>query len=443
MPETPPSEPGAARAPDGATLREIARVFLGVGLTSFGGPAGQIALLHRVVVEERRWLPNDRFLHALNYCMLLPGPEAQQLATYVGWLRGGVRGGLISGGLFILPGAIAVIALSVAYARWGALPAVTPLLGGLKAAVLAIVVLAMARLARRALMGPREVALAVASFFALTLLALPFPVVVLASLALGALALQRRPADASPAEETPAPRLGHTLRVVGVGAALWLAPLAGAALTLGAAHSIAELGVLFAKTALVTFGGAYAVLGYVGASVTTHRAWLSERELADGLGLAETTPGPLILVLTFVGCVAAHRSPGALPPTVAAILGGVLATWVTFVPSFVFIFAGAPHVERLRRSARLSGALAGVTAGAVGVMANLALWFATHVSFRAHVEADLGLARAPLPVLSSLDPAAAIVALAAGALLGWTKLSAPAVLGLAAVAGVALGALLG
>lgn len=372
------------------TLAEATRVWARIAALSFGGPAGQIAVMHRILVEERRWLGDARFLHALNFCMVLPGPEAMQLAAYIGWLMHGVPGALIAGGLFILPGALAMLALSVVYALWGGVGIVAGLFFGLKAAVLAIVVQAVLRIGRKALTSPPKVAIAVASFLAIFALNAPFPLIVLGAAAAGwALARAGVPglsaaghgaaggprvedADTVLGTEAP-PRAAHAQRAGLAALALWLAPVA-ALWALAPGSTLADIALFFSKLAVVTFGGAYAVLAYVAQEAVTRFGWLAPGEMLDGLGLAETTPGPLILVTQFVGFLAAFREGGLG----AGIAGAALTTWVTFAPCFAWIFLGAPHVERLRHNPALSAALAAVTAAVVGVILNLAVWFGWH-----------------------------------------------------------------
>ncbi|WP_445730651.1 chromate efflux transporter [Methylocystis sp. IM2] len=393
---------------------------------SFGGPAGQIALMHRVLVDEEKWISERRFLHALNFCMLLPGPEAQQLATYIGWLMHGVPGGLIAGGLFIVPGVAAIMALSLVYAAYGATPALDGAFFGLKAAVLALVFAAIRRLGARALRTSSQKAIAAAAFLALFLLDAPFPLVVLgAGLVgffgerLGLPPVTRAAAEGSDEDgltapdQQPDPR--RALAAAAVLGALWILPVAALVLAFGPQDVYARIAVFFSKMAVVTFGGAYAALSYVAQQAVERFHWMTPPEMLDGLGMAETTPGPLIMVLQFVGFMAAFRAPGALSPLAAGALGGLLATYVTFVPCFLWIFAGAPFVERLRGNAALAGALSAIAAAVVGVIANLALWFATHFLFGGHWR--LGLLPAQLPDPATLDPAALALSLAAGALL--------------------------
>jgi chromate transporter len=420
------------------TLRDIVAVFGRIGLLSFGGPAGQIALMHRTLVEERKWLSESRFLHALNYCMLLPGPEAQQLATYAGWLVGGTRGGIVAGTLFILPGLAVLLALSFAYVAARDTHWLGGLFFGLKAAVLALVVEALIRVGRRALTSRAAVVLAVAAFLALFVFAVPFPVVIAAAALIGLVALPR-PAVAPDADGDA----GGWRRAAWVGltwAAIWGAPVAAAALVFGPASTLVAIGVFFSKMAVVTFGGAYAVLAYVADAAVADLGWLKPGEMVDGLALAETTPGPLILVLTYVGYLAGFRSPDGLPPYAGGFLGGLMATWVTFAPSFLWIFLGAPHLERLRRNRAASAALSAVTAAVVGVIANLALWFALHVLFARVDTVAAGPIRLVLPDPASLDiPAVGLAVLAAVALMR-LKLGVPATLALTGGLGWALAA---
>jgi chromate transporter len=351
-----------------------ARFWLKLGFVSFGGPAGQIAIMHREVVERRQWLGERDFTGALNFCMLLPGPEALQLAIYLGWKLHGFRGGLVAGLGFIGPAVVLLLALSWAYARFGHLPAATGVLLGLKAAVLALVLQALLRVGRRALGSPLHVALAIAAFVALEFLGVPFPLIVLAAGALGLAAAWRAPRPAATARQ---PRsAGAPLRVVSAGLALWLIPLLAVVLTLGPHSLWSRLYVFFTQAALVTFGGAYAVLGYVTQHLVQDLGWLTAEQSVAGLALAETTPGPLVIVLQFMGFMAGWNQPGTLDPAVSAVIAALLASWATFLPSFVFIFLGAPYVERITRAPRISAALAAITAAVVGIIATLALLLA-------------------------------------------------------------------
>jgi chromate transporter len=418
------AEEPAAAAGEAVSFAEAFGVWSRVALLSFGGPAGQIAVMHRIVVDEKKWVSEPRFLHALNYCMLLPGPEAQQLATYIGWLMHGTRGGLLAGGLFILPGIVAIMALSWVYVLFSQLPAVTGLLFGLKAAVLAIVVQAVVRIGSRALRSRTMVAIAAAAFIALFFFRVPFPLVIAGAAAIGMLASRGGSIAPSHAGAADEPALAaanggvrsdmrHSLIVAGMCLVLWLVPVALLLVTLGPSNVFSTIAVFFSKMAVVTFGGAYAALAYVAQQAVEHYGWLKPHEMLDGLGMAETTPGPLIMVLQFVGFLAAYRSPGMLAPLLAGTLGGLLATWVTFAPCFLWIFLGAPFIELLRGNRLLAGALAAITAAVVGVIVNLALWFAIHTIFSAVNGIALGPLRFDLPVLSSVDPAALVLVLAA------------------------------
>lgn len=414
------SSKSVSQVPRPVTLAAAARVWAHIALLSFGGPAGQIALMHRVLVDEKKWVSERRFLHALNFCMLLPGPEAQQLATYIGWLTHGTIGGLVAGGLFILPGVIAIMALSLIYAAYGATPAVDGAFFGLKAAVLALVVAAIWRLAGRALKNPAQKAIAALAFLGLFVFHAPFPLIVLGAGLIGLLGARIGLAgqmaahgDATDDDMDDAPPARRALMVAAAFAALWLVPVAALAAILGAGDVYTRIAVFFSKMAVVTFGGAYAALSYVAQQAVDHFHWLQPAEMLDGLGMAETTPGPLIMVVQFVGFMAAFRNAGALPPLVAGALGGLLAAYVTFTPCFLWIFAGAPFVERLRGNKALGGALAAIAAAVVGVITNLALWFATHFLVRAHWAPE-GLPF-ELPVLASVDMTALALSAVAGA----------------------------
>jgi chromate transporter len=446
----------AAPARARPTLREATRVWAEIALLSFGGPAGQIALMHRILVDERRWISERRFLHALNFCMLLPGPEAQQLATYVGWLMNGTRGGLVAGGLFVLPGIVAIMALSIVYAAYGATAIVTALFFGLKAAVLAIVLEALARIARRSLREPALVILAGAAFVGIFFLQMPFPFIVLGAGTIGYVGhrlgflaaaqagdgKQAEPADDSVLGETLPPHtrpdLGRTLRVTAAWLALWLIPVTALLIVLGPDNVFAVIAVFFSKMALVTFGGAYAVLAYVAQQAVDGYHWLRPGEMLDGLGMAETTPGPLIMVLQFVGFLAAFRHAGALPPMLAGVLGGLLTTFVTFVPCFLWIFAGAPYVEAIRSRKALSAALAGITAAVVGVILNLAVWFAIHACFAEVRPLAVAGLSFDAPVLASMRVWAVVLALAAIVAVFRFRLGVIVTLVLSSAAGIGL-----
>jgi chromate transporter len=386
------------------TLTELTRAFAAIGVLSFGGPAAQIALMHRLAVEERGWLPEAQFLQALNFCMLLPGPEAQQLATYIGWRLRGWRGGIIAGGLFVLPGAVVMLGLSIAYVLYAGAPLVGGLLFGIKAAVLAIVLEAIIRVSRRALTGRAAVAIAAGAFAAVFLFSAPFPLVVIGAALVGARLFLARSGAALARPVAP----GAGLKPAAAALVLWLAPLGLIAATLGPGHVLFTLGAFFARLAVVTFGGAYAILTYL-ASEAVGRGWASAADMIAGLGLAETTPGPLILVTQFVGFLAAYQVPAPFSPLLAGVLGAVLTSWMTFAPSFLLIFACAPWLETIQANRRLAGALAGITAAVVGVMAHLAAWFALHVVFARVEPVALGPLMLQVPDPGSFDVRAAIL----------------------------------
>ncbi len=380
---------------------EALRVWMHIGLTSFGGPAGQIALMHRVLVEQKRWLDERTYLLALNFCTLLPGPEAMQLATYAGWRLHGVKGGLSAGLLFVLPGAALILALAILYGRYGNLPVIAAVFTGIKAAVLAIVIEALLKISRRSLQDGIEWVIAVLSFTAIFFFKVPFPVIVMVAAMIG----YSRGIGVAVTEPHTAPAqvpLSKTLKTAGLWLTVWLLPLAAIAITFGTDHVLAKLAQVFATLAVVTFGGAYAVLAYLSQDVVQAYGWLSPGEMLDGLGLAETTPGPLILVTEFVGYLAAYRH-GGTPPLLMGLLGAFVALWATFVPSFLFIFAGAPYVELLKSAPRLKSALNAITAAVVGVILNLTVWFTLHVLFWSVSESQFGPLHLTVPDLASLD----------------------------------------
>ena len=419
------------------TLDEAIRVWAKLGFLSFGGPAGQIALMHRMLVDERRWIGEDRFLHALNFCMLLPGPEAMQLATYVGWRLHGTLGGLIAGLLFVLPGASVILALSIAYALYGQVPLVEAAFAGIKAAVLVIVIEALFRVARRALRQPRHWLIAAAAFVAIFFFAAPFPLIIAVAALVGYL-LADAPPSTSEVAIKPAPvSLTQTLRTAALWLAIWLVPLFIVGAMLGPSHTITDIALFFSKLAIVTFGGAYAVLAYMAQQAVETYGWLSPGEMLDGLGLAETTPGPLILVTEFVGFLAAYRHGGS-PPLAYGILGATVTLWATFAPCFLWIFVGAPYLERLSANAKLSGALAGVTAAVVGVILNLSLWFALHALFTDVTAKWHGYLRLWSPDPASLDSAALLLAILAGVLLLVFRFGILSTLALTAAASLAI-----
>ena len=398
------------------TFREALGVWAKIGVTSFGGPAGQIALMHRVLVEERGWIDPQRFLHALNFCMLLPGPEAMQLATYVGWRLHGTLGGLAAGLLFVLPGAAVVLALSIAYAWFGQVPLVEAAFVGIKAAVLIIVIEALLKVARRALHRPHDWAIAGAAFFAIFFMAAPFPLIIAAAALAGFLLALAFPQPVPPPVSTPPISLWRTLRTAALWLAIWILPLLAVTAFFGSSHVTADIALFFSKLAVVTFGGAYSVLAYMAQQAVETYGWLRAGEMLDGLGLAETTPGPLILVTEFVGFLAAYRN-GGTPPLAFGLLGAAVTLWATFAPCFLWIFVGAPYVERLGANPRLAGALRGVTAAVVGVILNLSLWFALHVIFSRVVVQQKGPFRLWVPDPTSFDFEAALLAGVAAILL--------------------------
>ncbi len=419
-------------------LGEVTSTFAKIGVLSFGGPAGQIALMHRLIVDEKKWLDEKRFLHALNFCMFLPGPEAMQLATYCGWLLNGVKGGLIAGTLFVLPGLLVILALSTLYVTLGDLPLVSGLLFGLKAAVLVVVVQALVKVSKRALLAWPGYTLAIAGFLALAFFNLPFPLVILAAGVTGFCFPELFVRETQTVIHTPVERpLHHVAKVAAWGMIFWALPLLMLLVFLGRHSVFYQEALFFSKAALVTFGGAYAVLAYVAQQAVEVFSWLKPDEMLTGLGLAETTPGPLVLVLVFVGFMGAFRDAGLLEPVIAGILGGLVTVWVTFVPCFIWIFLGAPFVETLRGNTKLSGSLAAITAAVVGVIANLAFWFAIHVLFLQVRQVRLGPFSIDWPLTYSLDPGALIIAVLSGLLL-WRGANLLWVLAVAAITGAGL-----
>jgi chromate transporter len=386
------------------TFEEALRTWLKIGLLSFGGPAGQIAMMHKTLVDEKKWIDEQSYLGALNFCMFLPGPEAMQLATYVGWRLHGVKGGLAAGLLFVLPGALMMLVLSMLYAAFGRLPLAEALLVGVKAAVLAVVVEALLRIARRALKGHIDWLLAAAAFVAIYLFAVPFPIIVLAAALIGFWrGIGSGATAAQPASATSVPvSAGATLSTLVFWLAVWVLPLVALAAWFGRQHVLTEIGVFFSKLAVVTFGGAYAVLAYMREAVPRDFGWLSKLEMVDALGLAETTPGPLILVTQFVGYLAAARQGGG-DPMLMGTLGASATTWATFAPCFLWIFVGAPYIERLNADPRLKSALAAVTAAVVGVILNLTVTFAIDVMAPKSAERWFGPLKLYVPDLAALD----------------------------------------
>lgn len=452
----------AAAAParhshDVIPLREATRAWFAISLQTFGGPAGQIAVMQRTLVDEKRWIGQQRFLFALSYCTLLPGPEAQQLATYVGWLLNGVKGALVAGVLFILPGVVALLALSGIYVAYGDTTLVEALFLGLAPAVIAIVIQAVIRVARKGLNHPTLVGLAVASFVALTFFAVPFPVVVGLAALIGwglgkAIPTLRTPKTAA-ADEGPSPLISddalHTERPSGrraagilvLGLVLWFLPVALAAVLFGRSSVFVDQGLFFSGAAVVTFGGAYAVLAYVAQQAVNVYGWLAPGEMVRGLALAETTPGPLIMVVQFVAFVGAYRAPGDLDPWIAAVVAALLTTWVTFVPCFLFILLGAPYVERLRGNQALSTALTGITAAVVGVIASLAVFFALHTLFADTSRLTAGPLDVEYPHLASTQWAALAITVLGCALVFRRSWSVLRTLAACALAGVTVGLL--
>ena len=408
---------GAANTND-PSFAEALRVWVRIGLLSFGGPTAQIALMHREVVERKAWLGEQTFLNALSFCMLLPGPEAMQLATYTGWRLHGLRGGLAAGLLFVLPGAVLVLILAAIYAAFGEVAMVQAVFVGIKSAVLVIVIEALLRVARRALKRRIDWAIAALSFIAIFFLALPFPLVILLAALAGFFAVKGDAAEApSSVRTSDEASIGQAMRTALTWLLIWLAPLIGVALVFGDGHVLTELAIFFSKLAVVTFGGAYAVLAYMTQEVVQNHGWLTAGEMLDGLGLAETTNGPLILVTEFVGYIAGYRFGGG-PPVALGLLGAAVTLWATFAPCFLWVFTGAPFIEHLQRMPRLSGALAGVTAAVVGVILNLSVWFGLHVFFGNVDARALGPLTLWLPDFGTIDLlSVALAAIAAVALL--------------------------
>lgn len=445
-------------APLHVSFWQAFRVWAKIGFLSFGGPAGQVALMHQELVEERKWIDEERFLHALNYCMLLPGPEAQQLATYIGWLMHKTRGGLAAGLLFVLPGFLSILVLSMLYAGFRELPAIAALFFGLKAAVLAVVVEAVLRVGKRALKTRLMVIVAALAFIAIFFFDVPFPLVVLTAALFGLLGSRTFP-QAFPApvqkqvsseHETVIDRmarqdeLAHTkpstrraVLVLATCGALWLAPILALRALFGTDSVFVHEALFFSKAAMVTFGGAYAVLAYIAQRAVDTYGWLLAGEMVDGLGLAETTPGPLIMVVQFVGFLGAFRHAGALPPMVAGVLGSLVTVWVTFVPCFLWIFLGAPYIEALRGNRSLHSALSAITAAVVGVILNLSLWFGLHVLFRHVEDVRIGPLHLVVPTLGTLDFAATVLAVLAMLATFQFKLGLPKTLAGCAALGLA------
>lgn len=428
-------------------FRDATRAWAQVGLQSFGGPAGQIAVMHRELVDERGWVEERRFLHALNFCMLLPGPEAMQLSVYLGWVLNGVRGGVVAGTLFVLPGLAVMMVIAGAYAAYGSVGAIAALLAGVQAAVVAVVAQALVRIGGRALRTRLLKVVAVTALLAMALFGVAFPVVVVAALVLGWLVGRRRPETlaVSGPDDSDVDHLSPLARRRVWGAAagavvLWLLPVVLLLVGPGPDNVLTQQAWLFSKVAVVSFGGAYAALAYVSQQAVASYGWISSSDMVAGLGLAETTPGPLVLVLPFVGFVGAYGAAGdlGLSPLAAGLAGGLLTAWVTFLPSFAFVFAGAPFVERLRHDRRAAGALAAVTGSVVGVIANLALWFAGNVLFgemTVHRDGPFGL---PTVAVGPVDWTALVLVALSVVVVFWQRWGVLRVLGLAALLSVGL-----
>ena len=437
------------------SLREATRVWAKVGLLSFGGPAGQIAVMHRELVETRRWISEARFLHALNYCMLLPGPEATQLAIYIAWLLHRTAGGLIAGVLFVLPGFVTILALSITYALYGQVPLVLAAFVGLKAAVLAVVVEAVIRIGRKALKNRVMVLIAAAAFVAIYVFRVPFPLIVLGAGLCGLFgrwwAPASFPAPASAATDASSgflidrllgqgklthtrPSTSRAIRVTSLWLAIWWVPVLVVMALFGRHSVLAREGLFFSQTAVVTFGGAYAVLAYIAQRAVATFHWITPGQMLDGLALAETTPGPLIMVVQFVAFLGAYHHQAGMSAMAAGIAGSVLTTWVTFAPCFLWIFLGAPYIEALRSNRALHAALSAVTAAVVGVVLNLSVWFTLHTVFARVDERPWGWAHLEVPAWGTLQwPSAVIAAAAMLAMLrfkagmGWVLLGSGAV----------------
>ncbi len=428
-----------------------------VAANSFGGPAGQIAVMHEEIVVRRRWIGERRFLHALNYCMLLPGPEAQQLATYLGWLLRGPSGGLFAGAIFILPGFISIMGLSILFAAYGDLTWVTGLFFGISAAVIAVVASAVLRIGKRVIKNPIMLGVAAASFVGIFAFEVPFPTIVAAAIILGLVGGRARPQDfnliqghdeSAVADEEGVlvgdedislgrPSFGRAIRVLTLGLAFWFGPVAVLLVALGRSSVFVDVALFFSSAAVLTFGGAYSVLAYISQEAVNSYGWLEPGEMISGLGMAETTPGPLIQIVQFVGFMGPYRQPGSLSPLHAGVYGAVIATWVTFVPSFLWIFLGAPFIEHLRNKPALTSALSTVTAAVVGVVLNLALWFAIFTLFGTVTERRGYGALLYQPELASIDRAAVVIASASALAIFKFNVSSLKVVAAAAIVGVA------
>lgn len=408
-------------------FRDAARYWTKLGFINFGGPAGQIAIMHDDLVDKKRWISNERFLHALNFCMLLPGPEAQQLAIYIGWLLNGTLGGVVAGVMFVLPAFFLILGLSWTYATHGDIAWVAAIFYGLRAAVIALVVVAVIRVGSKALKHPILVGLAGAAFVAIFLVKVPFPLIILGAALIGLVGNRLAPdvfaiakhggSDDSvigkAAERGGFYKRWRALVVLGVGLLVWWGPLLAVIAVRGTEHTVSKEALFFSQTAMVTFGGAYAVLAYINQAAVEQFGWLEPGQMVTGLGLAESTPGPLIMVTEFVGFLAAYRFPGGLDPVVAGTLGALVTVWATFAPCFLWIFLGAPYIERLRGNQSLNGALSAVTAAVVGVILNLAVTFAIVALFSSVDVGRVAGMTFPAPVVSSVDVFALLIGIGA------------------------------
>ena len=430
------------------SFREAVNAWTKIACLSFGGPASQIAVMHRVLVEEKKWLSEGQFLHALNYCMLLPGPEAQQLVTYSGWLLHGTLGGLTAGLLFVLPGFLSILTLSLIYITQGHLPAVDAAFFGLRAAVLAVVIEALIRVSKKALKNHPMRLIAVLAFFGIFFFNIPFPVIIFLAGLIGYwggrlypdifYVIKEHKVEDGSIQKSRYPTIQSTLKTAAMWLAIWLIPVFGLIALLGKQHILSQLAIFFSQTSMVTFGGAYSVLTYVAQKAVQYYGWLSPAEMLTGLSMAETTPGPLIQVLQFVGFVAAYRDPHPFSPMMAALLGSVVTTWVTYAPCFLWIFTGAPYIEHLRGNKNLNCALSGITAAVVGVILNLSVWFALHVIFTQLEIKHVGPLLLHIPNVSSLDTNALCIALFSSVMVLGLKRNLIVVLALSALAGIIL-----
>lgn len=421
------------------TWGEVGSVWTKIGFLSFGGPAGQIAMMHRAIVDEKKWVTEERFLAALNYCMLLPGPEAQQLATYLGWRTHGILGGILAGAMFVLPGALVMLGLSIVYVLFSGIPSVEGILLGIKAAVLAIIAQALIKIGQRVMDSKLKIGVSIAAFFLIAFFDVPFPVILALAALVGVFFFASKPSASVQLEGESEPVAASARRGAFISAAIWIAGILVAIMLTTGEEAYTDLAYFFSKLAVITFGGAYAVLAYMTDQAVNVYGWLAPTEMVDGLGLAETTPGPLILVTQFVGFLAAYRNPGDIDPMTAGIIGSIITLWVTFVPSFLWIFAGAPYVDWLIKNPRLSGALAGVTAAVVGVIASLAFWFGSQVLFSEMATMSSFLGRLEFPDILSANIPAILMSILAVILLFVVKLSVPWTVAAMAALGLVVG----